>query len=582
MKSVIKMKNLLPLFLVLLFINGTNAQNVGIGTVTPTESLDVLGRVKISSLSGSGSRVVLSNPSGVLFNVNPGQSGQVLTSIGGSAIWSNLPAGGAGWELNGNAGINPFSNFIGTTDAQHFNFRTNNLKRMGITSAGGVHVGTFSFASAAHFQVVTEEIYQTGIANFMRPSPVNLKFGISNTMDTDAGESGSLYGINNSLRGDGDQTATGIANDITLTGTGLKYGISNSVADAPGAIMGFRNTLGKKSGSNAAGDEAGQITAIYNSIVNSNTDTKYGTRNFISESNGSAYGVHNNIQGGNANNQRVYGTYNSVTSQSAAGSVAGYFNSYGIGKTAAIFNDGAVIVNESGQANNTRMESENNENAFLLDAINDVVRFGADDGFLPANGTIINGVTQTYVADFDIGGGTQSGTTIGIGSTEYLVDYNNEIAINGQFSPLTHLNKDLGHSTTERAWDDVFADDFVNVSDKREKSNITNLSYGLNEILKMRPVSYTLNLDPNQESKVGLIAQEVLPLVPEAVKTHDYKILDENNLEMQKVEMERMGMTYQTLIPVLINATQEQQKIIDTQQKQIDTLIRELKEIKEK
>jgi len=34
-------------------------------------------------------------------------------------------------------------------------------------------------------------------------------------------------------------------------------------------------------------------------------------------------------------------------------------------------------------------------------------------------------------------------------------------------------------------------------------------------------------------------------------------------------ELERMGMTYQTLTPVLINATQEQQKLIEAQQKQL-------------
>lgn len=576
------MKHSLFIIVALFIANELFAQNVGIGTTTPTENLEVIGRVKVSSLAGSGSRVLLSNPSGLLFNVNPGQSGQVLTSIGGSAIWQNLPTGTSGWALNGNSGTNSFSSFIGTTDAEHFNFRTNNLKRMGITSGGGVHVGTFSYASAAHFQVVTEGVFQTGLANFMRPSTINLKFGISNRIETDPGEAGSLYGIDNSIRGDGDQAATGISSNITLTGSGLKYGIYNRVADAPGGMMGLRQDIGRKSTSNQPGDEPGQITAIYNGISNSNTDTKYGTRNFITTSNGLTYGVHNNIQGGNASSSIVYGTYNTVTSQSPPGSVAGYFNAYGTGNVAAIFDNGSVIMNEVGFDNDIRIETENNEHALFVDANQDLVRFGANDGFLPANGTVVNGVTQTYVADFDIGGGNHSGTTIGIGSTEYLVDYNNEISINGGFSPLTHTNKDLGYSTTERAWDDVFADDFVNVSDKREKSNITNLTYGLDEVLKMRPVTYTLNRDPNQESKVGLIAQEVLPLVPEAVKTHDHKILDENNPEMQKVELERMGMTYQTLIPVLINATQEQQKLIEIQQKQIDSLKDELNNLKEK
>src|ERR1019366_578872 len=44
----------------------------------------------------------------------------------GNATWQ--PAAPSGWSLSGNAGINPASNFIGTTDNQPFNIRINNLK----------------------------------------------------------------------------------------------------------------------------------------------------------------------------------------------------------------------------------------------------------------------------------------------------------------------------------------------------------------------------------------------------------------------------------------------------------------------
>lgn len=46
------------------------------------------------------------------------------------------------WTLLGNAGTNPATNFIGTSDAQDFVARTSNTERMRITSAGNLGVGT--------------------------------------------------------------------------------------------------------------------------------------------------------------------------------------------------------------------------------------------------------------------------------------------------------------------------------------------------------------------------------------------------------------------------------------------------------
>ena len=57
------------------------------------------------------------------------------------AVWVRLGAGGAAsWELLGNAGTNPATNFIGTTDAQDLVIRTNNNVRMRIFSNGRVAV----------------------------------------------------------------------------------------------------------------------------------------------------------------------------------------------------------------------------------------------------------------------------------------------------------------------------------------------------------------------------------------------------------------------------------------------------------
>lgn len=47
----------------------------------------------------------------------------------------------AQWSLTGNAGTNPSTNFIGTTDAKPFIIRTNNTERLRVTATGTIGIG---------------------------------------------------------------------------------------------------------------------------------------------------------------------------------------------------------------------------------------------------------------------------------------------------------------------------------------------------------------------------------------------------------------------------------------------------------
>tara|TARA_R110000868_G_scaffold28862_4_gene107621 strand:- start:1438 stop:2034 length:597 start_codon:yes stop_codon:yes gene_type:complete len=127
---------------------------------------------------------------------------------------------------------------------------------------------------------------------------------------------------------------------------------------------------------------------------------------------------------------------------------------------------------------------------------------------------------------------------------------------------------DTGFSlgTSDTRWIRVWAfDGTINTSDRRDKTNIASLNYGLNEIMKLEPISFNWKSKPNQDKKLGLIAQDLLKVIPEVVKTHD-DVSDKDDLtKTKRVEIDRMGVYYSDLIPVLIKAIQEQQSIIDEQ-----------------
>lgn len=158
--------------------------------------------------------------------------------------------------------------------------------------------------------------------------------------------------------------------------------------------------------------------------------------------------------------------------------------------------------------------------------------------------------------------GGSAGGAIGIGSVEKMEDGGAFIlTTNSTLLPSSDNTRTLGSAANR--WNAVWATDgTINTSDAREKTNIRDLVYGLNEILQLHPVSFHWKNNMSEGNKLGLLAQEIQKVLPEVVRDYDY-ITDEKTGQATKVKTERLGVAYSDIIPVLIHAIQEQQAQIE-------------------
>ncbi|MCB9231500.1 MAG: tail fiber domain-containing protein [Bacteroidia bacterium] len=411
-------------------------------------------------------------------------------------------------------------------------------------------------------------------------------------LESNATYNSNNYANYNLLDGNGDGTLYGVYTDLASTGTGVKYGMLNTFADAQGTKYGVRNEILNNT---LSGTTYGVYNYIYN---NSNTSSKFGVYNNLSSNEGYLYGSYNYVSQLSTSTSSLYGVYGYASSTGLGTHYGGYFYGYGDGNYAVygsnshstgwagyyvgnFYADGNAIFNESGTSDHDfRIETDTRTHGFFSDSDENLVRFGTSyTGSDYQNGSTINSTVVDYVVDFDDDNIT--GTAIGIGSVEYLLDMSSETTINNRFSPSVDNTYDLGSPTLR--WDDVYATNGTIVtSDLREKTQVSDLKYGLAQIMALHPVTYkwknnligsTVMREDQKELKLGLIAQEVQKVVPEVVQTHDWRVTSEEHPDQYElVENERLGMSYHELIPVLIKGMQEQQAQIEALKKEIETL----------
>jgi hypothetical protein len=480
--------------------------DVGIGTAAPTQKLDVAGNI-----SATGSVFVDKGTT----NTGTIAPGLILGGVtSGEGISSQRTAG----NLNG------------------LDFYTAFEKRMSITNGGFVGIGTNApsvpfhvYASTPSSAVPTDiaiiETYNpttTAVArppqlNLVRQLPTALFTSTTNAIGPTVNFTFKSSGVLNDLAKITTSSNAGTSQIAFLTRTGMTNanpatGTLNTAMAIDGGNVGIGATPVDAVNAEKLLVDAG--TNSYNVISGRGNLNNYLQLNI------------KNSNAGTAASSDVVATNNGGTEANGIN-----FIDMGINSTA---NTSTGVL---GGANTAYLYSTGNDLAIGNGSARDLILF--------AGGT----ASTNEMIRLDA-----STNRVGIGTT--TPGY--KLTVDGIVAPVTNGTYTLG-SLTNR-WSSVYAvNGTVQTSDRRLKTNIKNLNYGLKEVLSLQPVSYNWKDTSNPENKIGLIAQDVKKLVPEVVVGDETK--------------EKLGMNYAELVPVLINAIKEQQKQIESLSKEMQKLL---------
>ena len=350
---------------------------------------------------------------------------------------------------------------------------------------------------------------------------------------------------------------TGNSERMRITSIG-NVGIGTSSPDAP---LGFANTLGDKIKFNSGAGNSYKIglssainggDALYKLSIGDSSPGEFGIYNggsykfFVNNVGNVGIGTTSPTTG------LVVNSRIQVTGNTAPTSGAGlelFYDGTGAGTLAFArgtgyipnFMDGSQLQFFTSSSERMRIASSGNVGIGTTTAnarISLSYSSAGNDAF-----NIINTNTGGHNWIFGDGAGTTAGNfsfyDATVGALRLKIDSSGNVNIGNLGTGLVYSN---GGNLTS-----------TNPSDERLKDNITDLAYGLNEILQLRPVSYDWKNDViNQGTQYGFIAQEVQQIMPELVK------------EFETEEGQRLGLDKEGIYAALVQAIKELKLEIET------------------
>ena len=509
---------------------------------------------EIQTLSKSGNTVSLSNGGGSFTDaVNDADAnatneiqdislvGNELSISDGSTVDLSTISNGS-WSTSGNAGTDATTDFIGTSDYHSLIFKVNNV-------------------TSGYIGLVNDQNLAFGLnSNPDFQGHHNTSFGNYTLNSNDTGKENVAIG-NSALR----RNTTGIWN--TAVGT---YGLANNTTGSFNTAVGFKslnaNTIGLKN------------TAIgYNSLEEN-----------ISGKNNTATGYYslNNNTIGESNTANGFTSLQSNTSGS-------YNTAIGLG---------SMAVNTIGEYNTAigYISLSSNSTGFYNVAVGS---YALDDNTIASNNTALgySSLQHNTLGSYNVASGLNALRENKTGSSNIAVgadalranttgtqnvaigdlagtsgNFSNRIAIGNNVQNTASNQVRIGNESITSIGGYA---NWSNVSDRRFKKNIRENVEGLSFILKLRPVTYNLDLeainnaipsaDKNRSTVInseksntiqtGFIAQEV----EESAQSLGY---DFSGVDAPKNENDFYGLRYAEFVVPLVKATQEQQVLIEKQQ----------------
>jgi trimeric autotransporter adhesin len=599
-------RNLLILCVLLMISYCSFSQSVGIGTTNPDVSaaLDITHTAKGLLIPRMGTAAILSIPApakGLM--VFDSLLNQLMMNTGSAAVpnWQPVTGSAAGWDLSGNLGTNPLSQYIGTSDNQPLRFRINNIQ------AGELNPQTgdifWGLRSGLH--------NGGGFSNIAIGSDaLNANTNISN-----------LVAVGDSALFHNGQNSAAVTDGTSNTAIGSKSLFSNTTGNlntAIGTQALFFNTRGFQNTASGAG------------ALNSNTTGSNGTATGVNALFSNTTGFVNTATGFSAMFSNTSGSFNSAFGEfsmhdnttgidnTAMGNFSLQFNTTGSQNTAVgvqslkqnttggnnvaagvnalvqntIGNNNTAVGNFSLNNNTTGIDNtaigmlalESNTTGFSNTAIGDFCLQHATvghDNIAGGINALINdstGFNNTAFGNFagDRVTADNNNVFIGFGANNTSgLSLNNSVAL-GAGSSITASNQvRLGNPGTTSIGGAV---GFTTLSDGRYKKNIQENVKGIDFIMKLRPVTYQLDagaldrrFNPDGKSQTsyrtgrdeltkmiftGFVAQEV----EQAAKDVGYEF---GGIDRPKNEQDLYGLRYSDFVVPLAKAIQEQQQMIE-------------------
>jgi hypothetical protein len=522
------------------------AGNVGIGTgkSVPSVALDVAGTVAATSATISGTTAASSTTTGAL---------QVIGGVGiGGALYTGLDAYHNGVRVGRGVGANLYNTVVGNGALDTNSTGTDNVA-VGYLSMNSNTTGRYNTAVGSQaLDIQSTDYHNTAIGY----NSLGSNNGGSNNVavGSNAGATNSS-GSNNSLLGyrAGFAITTGAYN-VAFGADALTALTTQSFNSAFGYRALYSNTSGTANTGIGCYAGYGITTAQYS----------VGIGYQALEGNTTVTGDYNTAVGGQSIRLITSGTRNTgvgyqslyqVTGQSYNTAVGAYsqVNNFG-GSYNTSLGDNSLYAVSTGQYNIAIGYQAGNS---ITTGTNNTI-IGSVSGTAGMTGTVI--VAAGTVERFRI----DSVGNMGIGTTtpSALLDVNGTVGVrsaaNATSSSTGALQVTGGAGIGSDLWvgGTAYATVLQSTSDVNFKKDITTITNALNTVLQMRGVEYKWT--HNSEPGLGLIAQEVQPLVPAAVsETGD-----------------RLTVGYGNLVGLLVEAIKEQQQQILALQQEIRDLKR--------